>query len=215
MKIWELFKLGGPVMWLLLVTSVVALSIIIDRCLTFFRWRQKSDFVLTTLEPLVKAGSWDHALDWCNKHDGPFSNLARIYFRNIQQPREIREDLLRREGLIIVGHLDQGLRRLAMLSQVSTLLGLLGTFHVMIMRVASGQVSGAAGLPTTSVWESNLTTMYGLLIAIPCSLIYQLLEERLDHVTLELDILVSNIEEWRRYAENGAHQPTGDERDWS
>lgn len=187
-------------MWLLLVTSVVALSIILDRCLAFFRWRQKSDFVLTTLEPLVKVGSWDNAVAWCASRQGPFSNLAYVYLQNVSQPREVREDLLRREGLIIVGHLDRGLRRLAMLSQVSTLLGLLGTFHVMIMRVASGQVTGTSGLPTTSVWECFLTTMYGLLIAIPCSLTYQLLEERLDHVTRELDILVSRLEEWGRYA---------------
>ncbi|HEY5973545.1 MAG TPA: MotA/TolQ/ExbB proton channel family protein [Geobacteraceae bacterium] len=200
MMIWNLFKLGGPVMWLLLVTSVVALSIILDRCLAFFRWRQKSDFVLTTLEPLVKVGSWDNAVAWCASRQGPFSNLAYVYLQNVSQPREVREDLLRREGLIIVGHLDRGLRRLAMLSQVSTLLGLLGTFHVMIMRVASGQVTGTSGLPTTSVWECFLTTMYGLLIAIPCSLTYQLLEERLDHVTRELDILVSRLEEWGRYA---------------
>lgn len=85
--------------------------------------------------------------------------------------------LLRREGLIIAGHLDRGLRRLAMLSQVSTLLGLLGTFHVMIMRVYSGQMGGMSGLPTASVWECFLTTMYGLMIAIPCSIIYQLREE--------------------------------------
>jgi len=194
-------------MWLLLAASVVALSIILDRCFTFFRWRQKSNFVLTTLESLVKAGSWDDAAAWCYVRQGPFSNLGYVYLQNVHQPREVREDLLRREGLIIVGCLDRGLRRLAMLAQVSTLLGLLGTFHVMIMRVASGQVSGASGLPTTSVWECFLTTMFGLLIAIPCSLIYQLLEERLDHVTREMDILVSQLEEWRRYAEAGASHP--------
>lgn len=204
MKIWEIFKLGGPVMWLLLATSLVALSVILDRFVTFFRWRQKSDAVLDALEPMVRAGSWDDAAAWCNSRLGPFSNLASVYLCNIQQPREVREDLLRREGLIIVNHLDRGLRRLAMLSQVSTLLGLLGTFHVMIMRVVAGQMGGAAGLPVSSVWECFLTTLYGLMIAIPCSLAYQLLEERLDHVTLELDILVSHLDEWRRSAENGA-----------
>ena len=208
MMLWDLFKLGGPVMWLLLATSVVALSIILDRCITFFRWREKSDFILTALEPLVKVGSWDDAVAWCCMRQGPFSNLAYVYLQNVHQPREVREDLLRREGLIIVGYLDRGLRRLAMLSQVSTLLGLLGTFHVMIMRVASGQAGGTSGLPTTSVWECFLTTMYGLLIAIPCSLTYQLLEERLDHVTLEMDIVVSQLEEWRRYAEAGASPPS-------
>ncbi len=189
-------------MWLLLVTSVFAVAIILDRCLTFYRWRQKSDFVLDTLEPLVKAGSWDDAVAWCCLRQGPFSNIAYVYLQNVHRPRDVREDLLRREGLIIVGYLDRGLRRLAMIAQISTLLGLLGTFHVMIMRVVSGH--GTSALATASVWECFLTTMYGLLIAIPCSLTYQLLEERLDDVTRELDILVSRLEEWRRYAEDGA-----------
>lgn len=206
---WDIFKLGGPVMWLLLATSVFALGIILDRCAAFFRWRQKSELVLNSLEPLVKAGSWDTAAAWCSLRQGPFSNLASVYLQNVDQPREIRDDLLRREGLIIIGYLEQRLRRLAMLAQVSTLLGLLGTFHVMIMRVASGQISGTAGLATSSVWECFLTTMYGLLIAIPCSLTYQLLEERLDKVTRELDILVSRLEEWRRSAALVTGSPPG------
>lgn len=204
---WDIFILGGPVMWLLLVTSIVALAIILERCVTFFHWRQRCGFVLESLEPLVRAGSWDAAAAWCYTRPGPFSNLAYAYLQNVHQSREVREDLLRREGLIIVGHLDRGLRRLAMLAQISTLLGLLGTFHVMIMRVAAGGMGGTSGLPTGSVWECFLTTMYGLMIAIPCSLIYQLLEERLDRVTRELDILVSQLEEWRRYAEERTTPP--------
>lgn len=207
MNILHLFKLGGPVMWLLLAASVIALAIVLDRGVVFFRWRQKCAPVLTALEPLVKAGSRKTAIDWCCKRDGPFSNLACVYLRNLDQPREVREDLLRREGLIIVGYLDRGLRRLAMLSQASTLLGLLATFHVMVTRLASGQIGG--GLPTASVWECFLTTMFGLMIAIPCSVIYQLLEERLDNIVRELEILVSQLEEWQRYATSGA--PSADE----
>ncbi len=201
LRFWEIFKLGGPVMWLLLATSVFAVAIIMDRCLTFYRWRERSNVVLDTLEPLVKAGSWDAAAAWCCMRQGPFSNVAYVYLQNVHEPREVREDLLRREGLVIVGYLDRRLRRLAMLAQISTLLGLLGTFHVMIMRVLSGH--GSSALATASVWECFLTTLYGLLIAIPCSLTYQLLEERLDAVTRELDILVSRLDEWRRFAENG------------
>lgn len=191
-------------MWLLLITSVVALGIILDRCAVFFRWRQKSKYVLDKLEPLVKVGSWNAAATWCSMRPGPFSNLAYVYLQNVHQSRDVREDLLRREALIIVGYLDRGLRRLAMLAQVSTLLGLLGTFHVMIMRVTSGQIGGMSPLATSSIWECFLTTMYGLLIAIPCSISYQLLEERLDQVTRELDILVSQLDEWRRNAKDRA-----------
>jgi biopolymer transport protein ExbB len=223
MTMWDLFKLGGPVMWLLLATSIIALAVILDRSFVFFRWRQQSSAVLNALEPLFRSESWDAATDWCRLHQGPFSSLAGVYLHNIHQSREIREDLLRREGLIIVGHLDRGLRRLAMLSQASTLLGLLGTFHVMIMRVASGEMGGSSGLPTSSVWECFLTTMYGLMIAIPCSVIYQLFEERLDRVTRELEILVSQLDEWRRHAnvdpvphrKGLASVSTGGERTWN
>lgn len=198
---WEIFKLGGPVMWLLLMTSVVAVGIILDRCTTFYRWRQRSEVVLEALEPLVRERSWDAAAAWCRVRQGPFSNLAAVYLQHIHEPREVREDLLRREGLVIIGCLDRRLRRLAMLAQISTLLGLLGTFHVLITRFAAGQLGSTSGLASSSVWECFLTTLYGLLIAIPCSLVYQLLEERIDGVSRELEILVSRLDEWRRCAE--------------
>lgn len=95
-------------MWLLLITSIIALSVILDRCFTFFRWREKCASVLTSLEPLVRVGSWEDAIAWCSVRQGPFSNLAYVFLQNIYQSREVREDLLRREGLIIVGHLDRG-----------------------------------------------------------------------------------------------------------
>jgi biopolymer transport protein ExbB len=125
--------------------------------------------------------------------------LAAVYLKQRNQPKEVREDLLRREGLLIIAHLDKGLRWLAMLAQISTLLGLLATFHVMIMRFSQGQAAGNFQTNFISgVWEALLTTMYGLMIAIPCSAIYQVLEGRVDALARHMDILVSYMDEWQR-----------------
>ena len=202
-SIWELFQLGGPVMWPLLAASILGLTIIIERIWAFVSWHQSFDRVADALCPLIVARDWSKAEQWC-KQRGFLTRLAGVYLRNRGAAKEVREDLLRREGLLVLGHLERGLRWLAMLAQISTLLGLLGTFHVMIMRFAAGQMSGGQVQPadfSTAIWEALLTTMYGLLIAVPCSATYQVLEGRVDAIAREMDILVSCLDEWHRAAE--------------
>ena len=204
-SILELFQLGGPVMWPLLVASILGLAIIIDRIWVFVSWQQNFDRFADALRPLVVACDWAKAEQLCQQR-GFLSRLAGVYLKHRDASKEIREDLLRREGLLILAHLERGLRWLAMLAQISTLLGLLGTFHVMIMRFAQGQTGGGAVQPgdfSSAIWEALLTTMYGLLIAVPCSATYQVLEGRVDAIARELDILVSCLDEWRR----ASHEP--------
>jgi biopolymer transport protein ExbB len=199
----DLFVRGGPVMWPLLFASVTAVALILDRIIAFVRWHQSFDRVAQVLRPLITAGEWEQAEKWCARR-GPLTRLAAIYMQQRDQPRDVREDLLKREGLVIIGHLDKGLRLLAMLAQVSTLLGLLATFHVMIVRFAQGQGSGAGIQPanfSSAIWESLLTTMYGLMIAIPCSAVYQVLEGRVDALARQMDIFVSALDEWRRHSD--------------
>lgn len=197
-------------MWLLFATSVIALAVILDRAYTFFRCRQDFDLVVGTLGPLITAGGWRKAVKWCYDHKGPFTRVASTYLEHRDKPKEVREDLLRREGLLIIGHLDKGLRWLAMLAQVSTLLGLLATFHVMIVRFSQGQVSNQSANFQSAVWEALLTTMYGLMIAVPCAALYQVLEGRVDAIARKLDILVSYLDEWQRDAGDKSDQSDHD-----
>ena len=104
----------------------------------------------------------------------------------------------------MLGKLEHRLRWLAALAQVSTLLGLLGTFYFMIYRfrpeaTASGQIPQAEFY--AAIWESFLSTMFGLVIAIPCTIAYQVFEGRVDAVARDLGVLVSYLDEWTRAPE--------------
>ena len=59
-----------------------------------------------------------------------------------------------------------------------------------------------------AIWESFLSTMFGLVIAIPCTTAYQLLEGRTDTVSRELGVLVSYLDEWMRNAEERPDLPS-------
>jgi biopolymer transport protein ExbB/TolQ len=105
---------------------------------------------------------------------------------------------------VIIGRLERRLRWLATLAQVSTLLGLLGTFYFMIYRfrpeaTATGQIPQAEFY--AAIWESFLSTMFGLIIAIPCTLAYHVFEARLDGMTRNMDVLVLHMEDWRSLVE--------------
>jgi len=206
---WQIMIKGGPVMWPLLATSIFSLAIILERVFTFTRCHQRFDFIVNTLRPLILRNAWDKAEKWCQQ-DRPFTRMARAWIQQRHRTKEVRNDLLRREGLIILGHLSNHLRWLAVLAQVSTLLGLLGTFHVMITRLVLSEAArgGMSNVNFSSgIWEAFLTTMFGLMIAIPCAATYQLLEDRVDAITRQMDILVSYLEEWKEQADVQRHGP--------
>ncbi len=198
----ELFDRGGPVMWPLVAASILGLSLILDRAVVFAWWFQGFNGVVRSLRPLILERAWGKAEQYCRRR-GPFTQLAHAYLEQRHQPKEIRDDVVKREGMLILGHLEKRLRWLAALAQVSTLLGLLGTFYFMIYRFHPGATAGGQlqqGEFFTAIWESFLSTMFGLVIAIPCTTAYQLFEGRTDTVARELGILVSYLDEWGRTA---------------
>lgn len=200
--LWDLFQHGGPVMWPLLASSILGLALVLDRLFVFAWWYQRMANVRDALRPLIREGAWAKAEQWCQRR-GVYTNLARVYCRYRQRSRRTREDILRREGSIVLGQLEQRLRWLAMLAQIATLLGLLGTFHVMIVRFNQGEAGGPVQPNdfSSAIWEALLTTMFGLMIAIPCSAAYQMFEGQVDTVSREMGILVSYLDEWRKEAE--------------
>jgi biopolymer transport protein ExbB len=199
----DLFVRGGPVMWPLVTASVLGLALILDRAIVFILWHQSFGRVVKALRPLVLERAWPQAEELCRRR-GPFTLLAQVYLQQRNQTKEIRDDVVKREGLLILGQLEKRLRWLAALAQISTLLGLLGTFYFMIYRFNPAATAGGQlqqGEFFAAIWESFLSTMFGLVIAIPCTTAYQLFEGRTDTVSRELGVLVSYLDEWTRNAQ--------------
>jgi biopolymer transport protein ExbB len=170
MDVTMLIDKGGPVMWVLLGYSVVAVAIVIER--------------LIHLQLLPKInGDMGSLYAVTGKRIAP---EAAIAIGVKQAAAEGVKDLIRvasRIGSEQLARMESGLRTLAWLGNTAPLLGLFGTITGMIkafkvIEDAGGKVDAQA--LAGGIWEAMLTTGAGLAVAIPVLLLLHFLEGMVD-----------------------------------
>jgi biopolymer transport protein ExbB len=187
-------------MWPLLAASVIGLALILDRLLVFCWYHQAPRRFLDRLEPLVRGGDWHGAERLCQGRS-TLARLAQTYLKERPQPAEVRQEILQREGKLLLGRLQNRVRWLAILGQLSPMLGLLGTVTGLVSAFATVQKLGGQVQPADlaqGIWEALLTTVFGLVIAIPCMAAYHAFQGWADQTAKQLGILVSYLDEWCR-----------------
>lgn len=169
----DLINVGGPVVSLLLVMSVIALAIIFLKLWQFSPVLFSSDkFVGLSLNHW-RDGNSEAALQQVQTLNHPVAKVITVAIHGQQQP-EISDSLVREEAARVAGveleKLRGNLRGLELIGSLSPLLGLLGTVMGMITAFQQLQVAGAnvdPGVLSGGIWEALLTTAVGLVVAIP------------------------------------------------
>ncbi|MBI2501962.1 MAG: MotA/TolQ/ExbB proton channel family protein [Candidatus Latescibacteria bacterium] len=186
------FIKGGPVMWPLLLSSLVGLGAIIERMWTLFRVpsEQAAESELTQAESLLKSQGEKAAAEHFQKGKGPlnyvFASLLKRHDTLVLENRTDIEDM--RQELILAteeageAYLGRLLSTLATVAVVSPLLGLLGTITGMIKAfdaIARAGVGDPAAV-AAGIAEALITTAAGLFIAIPAIVFHRWLAGRAD-----------------------------------
>lgn len=192
------FDTGGPVVLLLLVMSVVALSVVLVKLLLFQRARMWQRQPAKQALALWQKGNVQEALKQADASANPTAQaLARAVRGQRRQLPEatVREEVLR-YGSDVLFQLRRGLRPLEVIGSLAPLLGLLGTVIGMIkafqqLEAAGNQVNPA--VLSGGIWEALLTTAVGLCVAIPVVAVLNWLERQVDHLAHEMDNLVTQV----------------------
>lgn len=195
----QLFSKGGFVMYPLLACSIIGLAIVLERGIFFLRMRMNVARFMEDLRGRLQRGDRQGALDLCRSHRHPVAHLAGVYLENLNQPDALRQDILRREGSLQLERVEQRLRGLSVIAHLAPLLGLLGTvvglvsaFHTIEKLSGIVQPSNLAG----GIWEALLTTVFGLVIAIPCMAAYHGFEHAADKISRRMQFAVSELNEF-------------------
>lgn len=171
----DLLALGGPVMWILLIVSVVALTVIVERCIVFSKLT-----IPLGLTPLMSPKDVAQVLGSC---PGLETFSAVLFAR----PRD--ESAVSLAGQGIIDAMEVRLDLLGALAKFATLLGLLGTVLGMI-ETFSAIASSSGGIDMTALaqglWQALLTTAAGLTIAIPSGLALVAFEGRVARMSQAL-----------------------------
>jgi len=194
----QLFYKGGFAMWPLLGCSIVGVAIILERMIYFFRLRLNYARFTRDLKELLRQDKMQEALHLCRTHPNPVPRIAESYLKNLKH-ESLRNEILKREGSAALEKIEARLRGLASITHISPLLGLLGTVTGLVnafhrIELLAGQVH--PGDLAAGIWEALITTVFGLVIAIPCMAAYHNFESRADSIARRMQFMIADLDEF-------------------
>ncbi len=188
----SLFADGGPMMYALMLCSLIATGVIIAKAWTLWVAHRETDSVLAQVGELTQAGQIDDAIRVAANTPGPTAAILLAGLRRIREKR-LREAELEQAidttGTIELGFLERGLVILATVANVAPLMGFLGTVAGMIMAFAAIEAAGDvdATLVAGGIKVALLTTATGLTIAIPVNIAYNFFVTRIDKLIVDME----------------------------
>jgi len=185
----EILQAGGWLMLPILLCSIIAAAIIIERFWTLQRRR------VLPKDLAMRVWEWarDRRLD--QKHlsvlaaNSPMGRILAAGLANRHQSREVLKEIVQDTGRHVVHELERYLNSLGTIAAISPLLGLLGTVIGMVKVFTAITTAGVGnpGVLAGGISEALITTAAGLSVAIPSLIAYRYLRGRVDALVVEME----------------------------
>ncbi|MEI6631891.1 MAG: MotA/TolQ/ExbB proton channel family protein [bacterium] len=193
MGLWQVFLAGGPVMWPILLCSIFALAIILEKIWHMHKIRIDTQQFLSSILDKMKRHEIKEAMQICDKTNSPVAHILKAGILKYDRPREQIKESIEDSSLYEVPKLEKNLTALATIAHISPLLGLLGTVTGMVRCFQTIQMKTASLHPVSpgdlagGIWEALLTTVAGLIVAIPTFVAYNYLVSQVNTFILEME----------------------------
>lgn len=191
----EIIERGGIMMYPIILSSVIALAVIVERIFIFFiRTKFLEKEKISEMFQLAIDGDRDKALSLMKNENSIFAGLF-ISILN-EKDQEGMEEAAGLSGEEILFYLGRRLKILSVLGSVLPLMGLLGTVLGMIKvfaKVASAGDAADIAILAGGIWEALITTAAGMAIAIPVILIYHYFIRTLEKISHSMQQKASRL----------------------
>lgn len=185
----ELIQAGGWLMWPIILCSVVAMAIVIDRLWAYQNKKVIPDDLLPQIWHQEQNGGIDLAHIESFRKNSPLGRILAAGLSNRDHSREVMKEAIEEEGRQVVHELERYLNTLGTIAAVTPLLGLLGTVIGMI-KVFAAITNAGVGNPEIlagGISEALITTAAGLSVAIPSLIFYRYLSGRVDKLVIAME----------------------------
>lgn len=187
---WEYMDKGGPVMWPILILSVIGFAVMIERAWVLRKARiNVNEFLAKIRKALMVNRSLRDAVKICEQYQGPVASVMKAGLLKYGQPKEDVEKTIENAAMYETTRLERGLAVLATAANIEPMLGFLGTVTGMINSFDALAKSGLSnpGLVAAGISEALITTASGLIIAIPMQLAYNYYTSRINKFVRDVE----------------------------
>jgi biopolymer transport protein ExbB len=185
----ELIQAGGPLMWPLMLCSIISLAIIIERFWSLQTNRIAPKNLVAQVWQWAKNKELDSDKIQELRKGSALGRLLATGLANIHHEREVMKESIEEVGHHVVHELDRFLNTLGTIAAISPLLGLLGTVIGMIkvFAVITTEGVGDPGILAAGISEALITTAAGLTVAIPTLMFYRYFRGKVDELVVNME----------------------------
>jgi len=180
---------GGIVMIPIILGSIVALAIILERLWTLWRIRVNIQQFAQQVFLLLEKGQFQRAFKLCETVRHPIAEVFKLGILNRNLKREEIESMMEREGDEQIQYLEQYLGALLIIIGVEPMMGFLGTIIGLIRAFMAWEQLGSnitVSALAAGIYQAMITTASGLSVAIPAYIFYHLIVGRIKEHAQEM-----------------------------
>ncbi|MDZ4199586.1 MAG: MotA/TolQ/ExbB proton channel family protein [Kiritimatiellia bacterium] len=191
----EWIQIGGPIMLMILLVSLIGLATFIERLFHYHRAQIRTDDFMRGIFNVLRTDNRVEAITLCEETPGPVSKIVHAALLRLDDGPERMNEAMNAAGLLEIPRLERRLNLLATVGVLAPLLGLFGTVLGLMSGLDRFSEAPLAhhGHLASGLWQALLTTGFGLAVAIAAYAGYNLLLARVDSLLLDMEQAAQQI----------------------
>lgn len=185
-----IFQAAGWPIWFLLVASIIAVALIIERLFSLRRARIVPRNLLDDVIRVHRSGKVSGEVIAQLESNSPLGTVLAAALRNVDAPREVMKESIEEAGSGVAQSLEKYLTTLGTIASLAPLMGLFGTVVGMIEIFGSANPTGGND-PTQlahGISVALYNTGFGLAIAMPALVFYRHFRSQIDSYIVEMQL---------------------------
>jgi biopolymer transport protein ExbB len=192
--VFAIIQAAGWPIWPLLLASIIAVALIIERMIVLRR------------ERVVPTGLFDRVVDAYRKQgasrelvenlyqDSPLGRVLAAGLRNVKAPRPVMKEAIEEEGRAVMHHLERFLTTLGTIASIAPLMGLFGTIVGMIEIFGAQAPTGSNPAQLAhGISIALYNAGFGILIAIPAMIFFRYFRGKVEGFVVDMEQQASRL----------------------
>jgi len=190
LSIWDLAVKGGPVMIPIVLLSVVAIYIFVERYIVISKASKEDANFMNNIRDFMMNGRLDSALSLCKNNSSPIARMIEKGLQRLGKPLGDIHTAIENVGNLEVAKLEKNVSVVATVSGAAPMLGFLGTVTGMVQAFYDMSMAGNnidIQLLSSGIYQAMVTTVAGLIVGILAYLCYNILIAKVQKVVFMLE----------------------------
>jgi len=195
----KFYQEGGQFMYVITIALVFGIAIGIERIIfVSLRSRINTNAFVKRIIEMIQSGSLGRAVEYCRRSKAALPQITRAGLEQADSggSEQDIQNAFELAAMTEIPRLEKRTHYLSMIANVATLLGLLGTIFGLIrsfQAVAQADAAQKAALLSGGISQAMNTTAFGLIVAIPCLILYTYIQEKTNALIDEINENVARI----------------------